>query len=133
MSDKTTESRRREPAARFSALCGDCDRCGAPVQAHEDATRLEEVAFALETGAEAAFCGFTRPRHVACSPSRWQFLGGPQQASWTPALQALYERAARVLLQACAEGPPAPDFDYTDAVRDAVQDAVRAAAALPED
>lgn len=50
---------------------GPCDRCGANVQAHEDCTYLEEVRTALR-GSKRPFCGFSPPRHIACSPSRAQ-------------------------------------------------------------
>lgn len=66
-----------------SASRGDCDRCGCNVQAHDDCTYLEEVRFAMREG-KRPFCGFTKGRHIACSPSRVQALTG-DDVSWMDA------------------------------------------------
>lgn len=74
-----------------SASRGDCDRCGANVQAHDDCTYLEEVRFALLNG-KRPFCGFTEGRHIACSPSRAQALVG-DDATWLEARDLLVSAA----------------------------------------
>ena len=46
-----------------------CDKCGEDVEAREDATMLEAIAY------DKAFLVFgAKRRHILCSPSRAQFI-----------------------------------------------------------
>jgi hypothetical protein len=74
-----------------SASRGDCDRCGANVQAHDDCTYLEEIRFAMREG-KRPFCGFTKGRHIACSPSGAQALTG-DDVSWLDARDLMVSAA----------------------------------------
>jgi hypothetical protein len=52
-----------------------CDKCGKPVRASEDATTLQWLAH------HDLSAMFGRPRHIRCSPSRAQYI---MDASFSP-------------------------------------------------
>lgn len=109
---------------------GTCDRCGGPVQAHEDATFLDEVTISLRERRHA-FCGFLVARHIRCSPSRYQYFSGDRQPErpyrakgWTEADEA-EARKALAILEAAATDYDRERETYNDAIKRHIEAAWR--------